>query len=74
MDWMDKTRKFVQETIGWVYPELKFLTKKEIELANRQRDALLKSISKEVRYSFRQNKILSRNIKRALPEGYLLMA
>lgn len=57
MDVMDYGRKSVRKDIGWVYPELKFLTKKEAKLANRERDALLKSLSKEVRYSFLQNKI-----------------
>jgi len=50
-------RRVVQTKLGWVYPHLKWLTEKEVELANSKRDRLLKSLSKKARYSFRGSKI-----------------
>ena len=47
----------VQQGIGWIYSDLKWLTEKEAELANKERDALLKSLSQEVNYSFMQSKV-----------------
>jgi pyruvate formate-lyase activating enzyme-like uncharacterized protein len=47
----------VQENIGWIYPDLKWLAEKEARLANKERDNLLKSLSKEASYSFMQSKI-----------------
>lgn len=47
----------VQRDIGWVYRDLKWLSRKEARLANKERDALLKSLSNEVNYSFERSKI-----------------
>lgn len=47
----------IRQGIGWVYPELKWLTGKEAKLADKKRDDLLKSLSNEVNYSFMQSKI-----------------
>lgn len=47
----------IQEKIGWVYSDLKWLTQKEAKLANKKRDNLLRSLSGQVSYSFMQSKI-----------------
>jgi pyruvate formate-lyase activating enzyme-like uncharacterized protein len=47
----------VQKDIGWIYPDLKWLTEKEAKSANKERDKLLKSLSTEVSYSFGESKI-----------------
>ncbi|MFH1640881.1 MAG: radical SAM protein, partial [Candidatus Omnitrophota bacterium] len=50
-------RTNVKKEIGWVYDDLKWLTGKELKSANNERDALLKSLSKEASFSFMQSKI-----------------
>lgn len=47
----------VRNNIGWAYSDFKWLTAKEAELANKQRDDLLKSLKKKTRDSFLQSKI-----------------
>jgi uncharacterized protein len=43
--------------IDWNYPDLKRLTDREAKMANKERNELLKSISKGIEYSFMQSKI-----------------
>lgn len=47
----------VKQHIGWVYPDLKWLTEKEAMGANKERGDLLQSISHKVSYIFGENKI-----------------
>ncbi len=47
----------VAKNVGWVYHDLKWLSKKEAKQANNKRDALLRSLSNKVRFSFAQTKI-----------------
>jgi len=54
---VDYNKKLIQEEIGWAYRNLKWLTGKEAKLANRKRDALLKSLFNEVNYSFARHKV-----------------
>jgi len=49
--------RLAQEDIGWVYPDFKWLTKKEAILANRKRNDLLQSLANKVSYTFMQNKL-----------------
>jgi pyruvate formate-lyase activating enzyme-like uncharacterized protein len=47
----------VKNNIGWAYPEMKWLGEKELKSVNKERDGLLRLLSKEAAYSFMQNKI-----------------
>jgi pyruvate formate-lyase activating enzyme-like uncharacterized protein len=47
----------VRQRVGWVYSDMKWLTEKEAELANKKRDRLLKYLSDKVNYSFMQGKV-----------------
>lgn len=47
----------VRRQIGWIYPELKWLTEEESAEANEKRQRLLQSLSHKVTYSFAENKI-----------------
>lgn len=47
----------VKQDIGWIYPDLKWLTEKEAIRANEERKGLLQSLSHKVSYSFGENKI-----------------
>jgi len=46
-----------QQSIGWAYPDLRWLTEKEAKLANAKRAKLIKALSDKVSYSFMQNKV-----------------
>lgn len=48
----------VKQYIGWVYPELKWLTEETAKQANQERDKILKFLSnKGINYGFKQSKI-----------------
>lgn len=57
MENKELSKRLVQQQIGWVYPDFKWLTEKETILANRKRNELLKSLSNKINYSFIQNKL-----------------
>lgn len=57
MENKELTIRAAKQHIGWVYQELKWLTKKDAIRANEERKGLLQSLSHKVSYSFRENKI-----------------
>ena len=46
-----------RKSLGWAYSDFKWLTGKQVKLANKKRDRLLNSLSNKVNYSFLQSKI-----------------